>query len=1303
MQTKKLNRILKKSNNNEQHTLDKVKNFKGLTHDEIFQDPSDIKENYYMDAKYSNSQIDPKEKRKYFNKENSVDNKKTNRIFAKSHGFQVTNINGMRRKVAAMNYLKTSVNNQSKNETNYFSKSYSKAFCATKHSTEPNPYNITPKNNSFYKYTTTSRTRDTLLDPINTDWSVNELKDTKSSYAKSYSTNFSRPSTQVESTLYYNEIVPNDEEISTLKKELYKNNNIVKTDYHKQLEQNLKTKTQLRALACELRKVKELVDRNKERMREDGEGRPKMDILLVDDFIYPIKEDKTVNNLGLPNTITLKCDIRELKQKKEIVEEEIAQARKCLKEFHIGVENKVILVQEEKYEKMMYKTERQHAKNLINDRILAENKKRLVEFTPRYEVITKDLQTLKEEMNTIVKKNQKKLKPHIKKPASLNNSVFDYTENCHNLNEKRKELIDKQRKTELQRMKNTRLKKQYFSKLEKESYENTGTENFDKLKDMNKIIVKAEKEQEDYNQSAKNMEFMFRNLAYNLQVEFISKEEFLNKVSKSAESVGGILNEKILDDIFHQYFLDRLSLPNILDVVNVIVKLKSMFITGDRYAVSNNEFIKKLNQLIPDIVQFRNEEELIKARQDLKEELQDECSEEYQIINSKIKDLIGLHNSMNIETHLVSDKLLMDVLKNTFDQKLCSCIIYDVFVASNKDCERLSLNHFKNLLKLAPVTLLQNEPKFDKKNLLEVYTHDRSDRTLNIDLKPENYLDQIDEDAHGKYRSEFSDHQSRSPKANSSRHSITKSNRGNSTSKKSFGSPGSTKEYKNIKGYQILTEQEESYLMKENTELEQFYDEDAVLKNPVQPKIITPVKRSKPTEPNSVRSSHGSLNTKRNLYKAVYTFVNLTQNSLEMKAKRRLYKAVYYSFVVKNLKLPDVYAKKEFYKAIYTWIKRVQNKPEQPQNSVFRQQRINSRKGSDHHHKQNPEFGFKNESDETGKFGSEPNQTGRFLISEHSKNDDNIMETKNMQSANDLLQNDQQLELSFARHESEIVVKQQFVTNPKNTNDQADKKSSNPMIQKSDSKKDHKIKPIVATSFELDKSSKKKRSIILDGSNVYSDYEIVSKRDSLRNSLVGKISGQNSNRNNEIKGFSRDNSLDNKENNTTNKKNTGSVKNSQEKIIGLEDQSPNKTQDFNKKLSFQEQSPKNKNSKNPSPKNSNSKDINIDSKRVQIDSSDKNSSTEVKDKWNLQLDKKESINSNDQFHKKGSNQNEIDILADDIFQPSNNEKNNKALKDSLFADSRELDFYGSKDSKSKLPTTKKKTLTQNSNDSNLGW
>jgi len=85
----------------------------------------------------------------------------------------------MRRKIAKMNYLKTSTNKQCKYESNYFSKSFSKAFCATKNSPTPNPYAITPKNNSFYKYSTTSRTRDTILDPLNKDFSDIELKNSK--------------------------------------------------------------------------------------------------------------------------------------------------------------------------------------------------------------------------------------------------------------------------------------------------------------------------------------------------------------------------------------------------------------------------------------------------------------------------------------------------------------------------------------------------------------------------------------------------------------------------------------------------------------------------------------------------------------------------------------------------------------------------------------------------------------------------------------------------------------------------------------------------------------------------------------------------------------------------------------------------------------------------------------------------------------------------------------------------------------------------------------------------------------------
>ena len=313
----------------------------------------------------------------------------------------------------------------------------------------------------------------------------------------------------------------------------------------------------------------------------------------------------------------------------------------------------------ESHSKVMLQIERQHVRNMLNEQICAENKNKIEEFTPRYETIQKDLRKLKEEMNTIVKKNQKMLKSHIKKPVNLNGSNFDYIESKHNLDDKQKELIDKQRKVEVLKLKNTRISKTLFSKLDKKSFETSGdTQNFYKLNGIFNVIQKAEQEYENYLISTKELEITFRNLAYNLQLEFISKNDFINIVAKSTESSGGKINDKMLDDILHEHFANRLSIPSSIDKINVLVKLKSMFITGGRDSISTKELIKKLTKLVPDVFQFTDEAQLNKARQDLKEDLQDECSEEYQIINAKIKDLVGLHNSMNIEKNYVTDIVL---------------------------------------------------------------------------------------------------------------------------------------------------------------------------------------------------------------------------------------------------------------------------------------------------------------------------------------------------------------------------------------------------------------------------------------------------------------------------------------------------------------------------------------------------------------------------------------------------------------------------------------------------------------------
>ena len=74
---------------------------------------------------------------------------------------------------------------------------------------------------------------------------------------------------------------------------------------------------------------------------------------------------------------------------------------------------------------------------------------------------------LKEEMNTIVKKNQKMLKSHIKKPVNLNGSNFDYLESKHNLEDKHMELIERQQRVAYLQAKNIKLSRTLHAKLER--------------------------------------------------------------------------------------------------------------------------------------------------------------------------------------------------------------------------------------------------------------------------------------------------------------------------------------------------------------------------------------------------------------------------------------------------------------------------------------------------------------------------------------------------------------------------------------------------------------------------------------------------------------------------------------------------------------------------------------------------------------------------------------------------------------------------------------------------------------------
>merc|ERR1711904_580422 len=110
--------------------------------------------------------------------------------------------------------------------------------------------------------------------------------------------------------------------------------------------------------------------------------------------------------------------------KKELVEDEIMQIKKCLKEFHSGVISKEILGYNESHGKIMLGIERQHVRNMLNEQICGENKNKLLEFNPRYEKIQKDLKKIERRNEYYCQKKPKNAKISYKKTSKFKRLKF---------------------------------------------------------------------------------------------------------------------------------------------------------------------------------------------------------------------------------------------------------------------------------------------------------------------------------------------------------------------------------------------------------------------------------------------------------------------------------------------------------------------------------------------------------------------------------------------------------------------------------------------------------------------------------------------------------------------------------------------------------------------------------------------------------------------------------------------------------------------------------------------------------------
>ena len=266
--------------------------------------------------------------------------------------------------------------------------------------------------------------------------------------------------------------------------------------------------------------------------------------------------------------------------------------------------------------------------------------------------------------------------------------------------QKRQELHDKKESIRAIKERNNELLGKFTRQLSDKQINPDKIEEFKKLNDQ---LLRAQKNLSLYQRNIKEYSWMFRNLSYNLQLEFMSKQEFISNIEAQVDYLTNKASHKdLIDRNTFKELLDNQIFDKMLSINDDRLRnyyyskiSEIFFINSERKFIKKSEFMKRWAHLLPIYEDYKNDEEFLQLREDFKLELSNPNSKYKASILNKIKDFIGILS----RREYIDDILLSRILNNTNNKKIRDVIVLDIFILSNKDCKKMSFKIFKKLVK----------------------------------------------------------------------------------------------------------------------------------------------------------------------------------------------------------------------------------------------------------------------------------------------------------------------------------------------------------------------------------------------------------------------------------------------------------------------------------------------------------------------------------------------------------------------------------------------------------------------------
>ena len=536
-----------------------------------------------------------------------------------------------------------------------------------------------------------------------------------------------------------------EKEAKAYKHELYVFNNTLKKTYHQVTDESTRLRTKIRTLDKELTKMKGILNKNKGNFKQryyigDTKVNLKTEISKESSVDYGFQSVRRDENI-----LFLKESIREMKKDYDQKDQEIQEIKFAIKDSNstnVEVEFNLLL---SKHNRTMNKITKKHSLNIQNKNLLHERINNLLEKKEKAKKNTEYLQKLKDNLETIVKKNKNSfktlthtcinspLKSHRSTSRSSNASVINLNEI---LDDKIIETEFKEDNIKALYDTNEYLCKAYETKIydiSKENPEEAGTiqKNYDKLNAQMNLHNEYVFEYKEYCRVCEESTWLFRNLQYNLQLEFISKADFLLKLSNDLDSdtkIGYPTFETLID----RHVIFRMQELENLDATGIHQNMQKIFFSYKKSEISKNEILKKFDHFLSNYEHYTSDDNLQQYRDELSSEQKDINSEDKAIIVNKLKDLIGLSK----KTEYISDLLVKKVLENTFTKGIRDVILQDTFLLSQRDCRSLSFYIFKKLLRTPKDTTHVNSDEEYTQIIQEEYN---SDLRVNSQNCPQEY------------------------------------------------------------------------------------------------------------------------------------------------------------------------------------------------------------------------------------------------------------------------------------------------------------------------------------------------------------------------------------------------------------------------------------------------------------------------------------------------------------------------------------------------------------------------------------